>query len=672
VHRMIRSVLSRPGSEQGAVLVMVALWLPLVILIASLAMDAGNWFVHGRHLQLQADAGALAGAQNFVGPAPSSGLCSGGKTDADVLADVNHYAGIDTGGPNPPLNQQIGVNGAVKLALNQKLYPDQPTNPAPDDTNTGLPCETGQVDAKLADENVPWFFKATGLVKFINAHARVQLMRETEKDNLFPIAVPEFNPKQVVACFINEADGSLLPGGTVSLDKGAASGGVRTWMNNLPAGVNANTSQVGVRVGVSNADSTAAAPSCSSSSFKYYDTGAQTGLTFVQGWVTSGTQNIRQVALNGTSCPDAYGVTNAYFADPTNCTFTIDSYFDITGANSQTAADNLLVSATYNGQTKPNNGTKPTFVASGASGHLHWTSPSFNDTTGAHKITITVNQKKNTTSPTNCSSNKDCTLATFSNVQATYGLDATNPIPVQGIRVINADDPGAPTITNSLIQGTHQLQVRVGVKGNLQDLFASGQQTSLRVAIQDPTTSKTQSLDCNNGATNLRLQIANGCDQAFAINTDPNGACPLNFTSLPVWVCVPLSEGNKTGQLAQGLQDRILAGSSSCSPQQSSQWPNFSSTDPRLVPVVVTSDGAFTGSNNNKAVPVLDFAYFYIIGWTAGNGNGQQDPCAGDTLPTTQDSIEGYFVKYTDPPTGNGTEICDPTAFEPCVPQLTQ
>jgi len=51
------------ADERGGVLVMFALFAPVLILFMAFVLDVGNWFEHKRHLQLQADAGALAAAQ---------------------------------------------------------------------------------------------------------------------------------------------------------------------------------------------------------------------------------------------------------------------------------------------------------------------------------------------------------------------------------------------------------------------------------------------------------------------------------------------------------------------------------------------------------------------------------------------------------------------------------
>ena len=63
------------GDERGAVLVIFAVFAPVAILFAVFAIDTGNWYLHKRHLQLQADAGALAAALEFQ-------PCSNGAIEA--------------------------------------------------------------------------------------------------------------------------------------------------------------------------------------------------------------------------------------------------------------------------------------------------------------------------------------------------------------------------------------------------------------------------------------------------------------------------------------------------------------------------------------------------------------------------------------------------------------
>ena len=70
-------------SERGAALVMVVVWLPVMLLFFMFVVDVGNWFMHKRHLQMQADAGALAGGGVFKFP------CA----DTPIVDATRKYAG---------------------------------------------------------------------------------------------------------------------------------------------------------------------------------------------------------------------------------------------------------------------------------------------------------------------------------------------------------------------------------------------------------------------------------------------------------------------------------------------------------------------------------------------------------------------------------------------------
>src|SRR5205807_9072267 len=53
------------SDERGAVLTIVAVAMLVLVLAVALVLDVANWKVHKRHLQLQADAAALAAAGSF-------------------------------------------------------------------------------------------------------------------------------------------------------------------------------------------------------------------------------------------------------------------------------------------------------------------------------------------------------------------------------------------------------------------------------------------------------------------------------------------------------------------------------------------------------------------------------------------------------------------------------
>src|SRR5690242_20894906 len=94
-----------PSSERGAVVVMVAIWLPVLALFVSFAVDFAHFFDYSRNLQNRADAAALAAGTQF------GGTCFGTPTTAqtDVLGQT---AQRYTGPPNltPSANLPYSYN----------------------------------------------------------------------------------------------------------------------------------------------------------------------------------------------------------------------------------------------------------------------------------------------------------------------------------------------------------------------------------------------------------------------------------------------------------------------------------------------------------------------------------------------------------------------------------
>jgi hypothetical protein len=212
---------------------------------------------------------------------------------------------------------------------------------------------------------------------------------------------------------------------------------------------------------------------------------------------------------------------------------------------------------------------------------------------------------------------------------------------------------------NSFAYGTASLGVTIAVTGNL----------SVQSAATDPVIklrvvgSQNQSIDCDPSKSNLREEIAGGCDPSYKLN--PSLTCPaynVLWSTPQPWPCVKTQTGGSVGQVSQGLEDRILGGSRSCTAPI--HWPSYSPDDPRIVPLIITPFGSFGGSGND-IVPVIDFAAFYVVGW-------ESDPCPGHE-PVAKGFIAGHFIKYVTPnPTATGETVCDPDAITPCVAVLTR
>src|SRR4051794_17323525 len=115
--------------ERGAVLVMFAIILPALVLMTSFVIDVGNWFEHKRHLQMQADASALAAALDLRAP------CSNDMVDDTAAA----YGGRDY---NPQIQDR---QANVHMLISSQTYFGQ-TSPIDSTVDTDPPCASLTVD----------------------------------------------------------------------------------------------------------------------------------------------------------------------------------------------------------------------------------------------------------------------------------------------------------------------------------------------------------------------------------------------------------------------------------------------------------------------------------------------------------------------------------------------
>src|SRR5438309_1296449 len=69
-------------SERGAVVAMVAVWLPVLAIFASFAIDFGHFFDYSRNLQNRADASAYAGGDQL------GNVCAGNPTSGTTAPEL--------------------------------------------------------------------------------------------------------------------------------------------------------------------------------------------------------------------------------------------------------------------------------------------------------------------------------------------------------------------------------------------------------------------------------------------------------------------------------------------------------------------------------------------------------------------------------------------------------
>jgi hypothetical protein len=707
----MRSV-QKLSDARGATLVIVAIWLPVLLLFATFVLDVGNWFQHKRHLQTQADAGALAAGGSF-------NACFGGSGGSATVENVaRKYAG-DPGAASV-YNEQIGGSnrGTVTIRINSKTY--EVGGPGPDDTVEAPPCDAKMVDVKATEAGLPLFFGVVPsffnmqLLPAINAHARIEVRSESTSRGALPVGVPDVDPVSAIATFVNDATGAALsgctdaasgvalPACTVPLQESSMLGnGVVMWQSTASvATVPIGVTNVGVRIALAGTTlcNVAASPQCgagvsaasgsalcSQVLVSCYEASSGTSLVRIRGWSStpSGAQpnppQARSVQLTtGSGCSDPY-----FSSDKEPCpNVRIAAHIDIGGL----APSAVLITAF--GGNCPNKGCTLTHGA----GDL-WTSGDI-AITGAGTVPFTLKWEEQAGTVTglgtcNNKGNNPCngTFAPDPIRRSYIGTEALSG-PIKLLQVWNYDGgaPGtfwADSFQSDASPNTHNLAVKLGITSSLGNAQSVSDPI---VALRVIGGSQNQSLDCDPNTSNLADELATGCRPTYMKNTGtacPNNASALWGTAQP-WPCVAIQTGNATNQVPNGLNRRVLGNSkpSTCPPAGQlghnnwSMFPNFPTGDPRIIQVFLTPFGSFSGSGSTT-VPVMNFATFYLTGWT-GQGSGFNNPCQGngdDPVPGNDAGvIVGHFIKYIDSLNtgGGGPDLCDFNAFGNCVAVLTK
>ena len=212
--------------ERGQTIVLFSVLLPLILLLTSIAWDAGNWWIHRRHLQTQADAAVLATVNDF-----SNCFINESAANSGIIYDALRYAGDTTRAAalvpaTTTTNTQIEGDSRVHVVLNSSVYwdssnsttlsPNGDYQDVPDETQhyngspDGTPCGSSTIEAKVTDDRVsplvPWL-PLRGLSPYPSPkrNARVEIQQEDEAKGMLPIAVPETDPAAIYAIFVDYA-----------------------------------------------------------------------------------------------------------------------------------------------------------------------------------------------------------------------------------------------------------------------------------------------------------------------------------------------------------------------------------------------------------------------------------------------------------------------------------
>ncbi len=673
----------RLADEKGGVLVMVTVWLPVLVLFVMFVLETGNWFVHKRHLQGQADAAAFAGGAMF-----SDCFMPAGGGDAAIFNEASKYAGEAGSWQGTTYgtalhNEQVGNanQGPVSVLYQSKTY--AAASPPPDDTETEGPCSTPHLmfDVKATEADLPLFFGnfIPGLSSAtINAHARIQLRQVRIGRGALPLAVPDVHPKQVGATFVDEATGNELSGCSGSgliggtgcsflLLKSGNSNGLTLWSGPATVSIPAAPKNIGVRIGLG-----AQVTSCAGS------TGNATSTCYDAGQTSRGLVQIRDYGTGGSAAqpnePKLLGVwpTSAcsgspFFSDTfgqNSCAVGVQVTGDFgTGATNPTNAKaaggvRAKLRATINGQTIE---LSPVSHDAATNSWL-WSTTGFPATvpiaagggTSAYPIELEWEEQEGTVGGDTCKTSGNRCKDSFGTVQRFTSATDDDDGPV---KLLQLEEHSSGIAPYSLRQGMHDLTVTVGLKGSL-NVPNPPELTALRLTGG----SRTSGVNCDGtGNDDFTDAIVNGCSTPYQIND--SRVCPDPAPPSGPADCVPLKTGNLGATVTKALDDRFAG----C---PTNHWPDYQTGDPRIVQLMVTDFSALGGSGSGT-VPVTNFASFYVIGWSGSKCPGNDawpfaypEPNGGN--------IWGYFVKYVNTLDSGGTEVCDPSSVAPCVPVMTR
>lgn len=669
-------------------MVTFALALPVLILFASFVIDVGNWFEHQRHLQLQADAGALAAAGDVRYPCTQS-------DDEAIERRAKEYSG--TLSASGGYNHQIGGTAFnnVNFALNSASYPGGSPKVDPNPV-VGSPCQTGTIDVKLTETDLPLFLKVAGLfsnVEFINAHARVQIFEKEDVNGALPVAVPDPNPQKARAYFIDEEHEDRVLGSQPLDSHGSEKVGLEKlaiWSNEAePFPLKVASGKIGVRIALSGSTST----SCGDPLVECYDAGSAGGIVFASGYSMAGSgaqpgpPQARGAYFEAGTCRDPY-------FSPGGCSVGLHAKVDFGPCEGVETKVGARLNALAGGK-------KYTMTLKGCSGAStsEWaTSEAIPIPAEAGPVPISLEwvETKGKEGGNECKERggNKC-FGEFKEVQRSFAASnaRSGPIRLAEIR------EGGTTWANSFercsavkSECTYRVAVRVGIKQNLEENAAdvNSPPVALRVFHEaENNPSQNQSLDCEppkslGGITsNLREEIALGCAPQYTRNL--GDACPTHSTELwssqQPWDCTAIQTGGAVNQVYQGMNKRILGmeepKKGECThPNEWSKYPNLNyGTDPRIVPVFLTPFGSFSGSGGNETVPVTNFATFYVTGWAGQGKEGQtsQSICPGDEKAESG-TIVGHFIKYVDVLNeGHASEeMCNFESLTPCEAVMTE
>ncbi|MEA2335494.1 MAG: hypothetical protein QOG40_1984, partial [Solirubrobacteraceae bacterium] len=531
------------------------------------------------------------------------------------------------------------------------------------------PCEALMVDVKMTETDLPWYWRAISSVPYINAHARVEILKQTNATKVEPLAVAETAPVAAAAYFVDEDTKTVLKKAVLS-DLGPNSEGQEVWSNPAaPLELAITHPHIGVVIALSGnkSDTTCGDPIVLCFGRKTANeeptaTAAEPVL-HIAGYANAGTGTLaaplaRQVTLSSATCTDGY-FSNA----AATCTFAVAAKVDYNSAITKGVTVTPVVKGTV--------GSAMTFNA----GSGLWTgTAALPPGTGSNEVSLLVKCKLEATSA--CPAK--ATEATAKGVHRIYAASETRTGSIKGAWI--SEVGGLPQDANSYEvceaqngnSCTHKLVVTVDVAGSLSN--AAGFGDALRqlkfegnhgVIVGCPPTTAGES------ASEYRDHLAHGCPGTYALNTaDP--AC--TGTTEPFDCLKVGTNGKKTGALS-GINERIeekpgthFYCANNWQNNNNGGVPVIPKDDSRIVEVFIMPYGSVNEAGQavlaSGQVPIQDFAAFYVTGFPG-------DKCKSD--PSTGNAeIVGHFIKYINTLNNGGGQKCVLSSLGACVAVLTR
>jgi len=685
---MLTRLSPRARGEQGQVVVFFALLLPVLFALGAIVLSIGNWYVHKRHLQTQVDAAALASGPAFVGcfhDAPAANLAIASRALA-YAGDTLRPGKFAPNLADTTTNLQLQEPDDVRIALNSATYWTDADGMVPGTDGYGLdntldtdgdllgdPCNEAALEVKATDDDAPLLWKVLPATPSPKSKARIEIFDAEELIGLLPWAVPEIDPRRVVALFVNEDDGTVYDHQLLDKCTPAAIPPATSWPWSgwcTSAGqeqIDVDVENTGVIILVSkNEDvpptgtlqvSGALGTICSQSPGLvacYSGGAANSGLSFIHayngtpsGAITS--PQAREVQLFDVGCTAA-DLSAPYFTLDGGCSANVQAVVDfgVTG-DPRDLGDGC---ATINGFTWSPGGLGGPFGTWSGSVSL----PADSGRNEVDLVWAAGNREQGSSGT--CHPNQP-NSGTMNKVAAPY-VGNTASGPVQYLQLQASYEDLTPVTDANSIEKTdpgntyYNYFVTVGLPKPLSVDNYDEDPVLLRMA--SPSGSQNQAWDCDAGR-NFVEEIETGCRTRYIENFrdhDDNVATPKQWnnilctgwstTNLPPPTidgpapypsdCVITETGDKTGQLRDGLHERL---ETPCTPNN---WPDDATeadiffgpdgggygNDPRYVTLIITDNTAFTGSGN-EPLPIKYFAGFYVTGW---DFHPVQSPGCGD------------------------------------------